>query len=124
MNEDNKHRAIDEHRAERQREKDAALAAVEQALAAIEADSREPDQWERVFLVQAIGWLFRGAYRIAAVDAQLALTPANERSRAANLPDDSSLNRFGVSVLRASLREAVAEPLHDHPVFGPVAFAQ
>jgi hypothetical protein len=75
-------------------------------------------------IFQAIGWLFRGAYRIAAVDAQLALTPANERSRAANLPDDSSLSRFGVSVLRASLREAVAEPLHDHPVFGPVAFAQ
>ena len=109
----------EEHLAERQKEKDEAVEAVEQALSAIEADNREPDQWERALLVQGVGCLFRGAYRLAAIDAQLAQTPPNER---ADLPDDNSLDRFNLFVLRAGLQEAMAEPLQDYPVWGPVVF--
>jgi hypothetical protein len=111
----------EEHRAERQQEKHKAVEVIEHALSAIGADNREPDQWERALLVQAVGCLFRGAYRLAAVDAQLAQTPPNER---ANLPDDNSLDRFNLSVLRAGMQEAVAEPLRDYAVWGPVVFVR
>ena len=113
----------EEHRAERQQEKDEAVAAIVGALSAIEADKREPDQWERALLVQAIGCLFRGAYRLATVDAQLALTPANERSRTFQQPD-TSLDKYGLPLLREGLQEAKAEPLRDYPVFGPIVFTR
>jgi hypothetical protein len=114
----------DEHRAERQREKDEAVKAIERALSAIETDNHEPDQWERAFLVQAVSCLFRGAYRLAAVDAQLALTPPNTRSPASDLQPDTFLDRCNLSVLRAALREAVVEPVRDYPALGPIVFAR
>jgi hypothetical protein len=109
----------EEHRAERQQEKDQAVAVIEGALSAIEADAREPDQWERTLLVQAVGCVFRGIYRLATVDAQLALTPPKER---ATFQHDSSLDKFDVALLRKGLHEAMAEPVKDHPQFGPVVF--
>jgi len=109
----------EKHRAERKQEKDRAVEAIEQALSAIEAAApREPDEWERTLLVQAVGCAFRGAYRLATVDAQLALTPPKERSPA--FQHDSSLDKFDVALLRKGLREA--EPIKDYPEFGPVVF--
>jgi hypothetical protein len=54
-----------------------------------------------VILVQAISWLFRGGYRLAALDADLAMTPPSERSRASNLQPDPFLDRCNMSLLRA-----------------------
>lgn len=45
---------------ERAEERTEAIEAIEHALSAIEGQRREPDQWERAFLLQAISWLFRG----------------------------------------------------------------
>jgi predicted nucleic acid-binding protein len=109
---------------ERENEKAEAVEAIEQALTTIENQTCEPDQWERALLVQAVGALFRGGYRLATVDAELALTPPNERSRAANLRPDPFLDRYSMSVLRAALREAVAQPLRDFPHFGPIVFTR
>lgn len=113
----------DDHRSERQSEKAGAVEAIEGALTEIENHGRGPDVWERVFLIQAIGALFRGAYRLAAVDADLAMTPPNERSRRPNLQPDALVDRCDSSLLRAAFREAVAEPIRNFPALGPVVFA-
>jgi hypothetical protein len=46
------------HLREREGEKQDAVAAVEEALARIEEQEREPDQWERVFMAEATGRSF------------------------------------------------------------------
>jgi hypothetical protein len=113
---------MDRHLLKRGEEKARAVAAIEGALKAIESEEREPDLWERVFLVQAVGALFRGIYSLGVVDAHLALTPMAERSRDAHLPDDPFFERYDLKTLRAALDEARAEPLRAHPHFGPVIF--
>jgi hypothetical protein len=45
------------HRAQRQREKHKAVEHIQNALAVIEALSREPDDWEKVHWAKAIGSL-------------------------------------------------------------------
>ena len=75
-------------------------------------------------MLQAISWLFRGGYRIAAVDADLALTPPNERSRASNLRPDPVIDRCNISVLRRAFQEAVAQPTSDFAAFGPIIFVR
>ena len=47
-----------EHDAEREQKKANAVEAVEAALSEIESRGREPDPWERTFLVQAINSVF------------------------------------------------------------------
>ena len=113
-----------EHHSERERERNEAVEAIEQALSAIEGQRREPDPWERAFLLQAVSWLFRGGYRIAAVDAELALTPPNERSRASNLRPDPLIDRCNMSVLRTAFQEAAGQPVSDFPAFGPIIFTR
>jgi hypothetical protein len=114
----------DDHHSEHEHEKGQAVEAIEQALSTIEERRREPDQWERTFLVQAISWLFRGGYRLAALDADLAMTPPSERSRASNLQPDPFLDRCNMSLLRAAFEEAAAEPVRDFPHFGPIVFTR
>jgi hypothetical protein len=109
-----------DHRSEREQERAEAIEAVERALSAIEAQRREPDQWERTLLLQAVSWLFRGGYRIAAVDADLALAPPSERSRASNLRPDPIVDRCNISVLRVAFQDAAAQPISDFPAFGPI----
>ena len=111
----------DDHHFERQQERDQAVEAIEHALSTIEAVDREPDQWERAFLVQAIGWLFRGGYRLATLDAELALTPWSERS-SSTLRSDPLVDGCTVSLLRAAFRDAMAEPLRDFTIFGRIVF--
>jgi hypothetical protein len=113
-----------DHHSERERERTEAIEAIEHALSAIEGQRREPDQWERAFLLQAISWLFRGGYRIAAVDADLAMTPPTERSRTSNLRPDPVIDRCNISVLRTAFREAAAQPVSDFPAFGPIIFTR
>jgi hypothetical protein len=112
---------LDSHLSDRTTEKNHAVASVEAALATIEGEGRQPDQWERVYLVQAIGMLFRGGYRLSAVDAELALSPLDQRSRAPIAPDPF-LDRCDISLLREGLREAAAQPVSSFPAFGPIVF--
>ena len=112
----------DDHLRVREQEKAQAVEAIANALAIIEGDGRHPDLWEKVFLVQAIGMLFRGGYSLAAVDAQLALTPAPERSPTAHLPSDLFYDRCDLSLLNAAFVEARAEPVRAFPQLGPLIF--
>jgi hypothetical protein len=113
-----------EHNAERVQEKSEAMGTIEHVLLKIESEGREPDIWEREFLRQAIGWLFRGGYRSAAVNAALSLTPSNQRSTEANIKPDPLLDRCDIALLRAAYQEAAAQPVTDFPAFGPIIFTR
>ena len=108
------------HHAERVQEQADAVEAIEHALATIESQSREPDLWEREFLRQAIGWLDRGGYRSAAVDAALALTPQNQRSPVPNIRPDPILDRCDIALLRRALQEVAAQPVREFTHLGPI----
>jgi hypothetical protein len=107
---------------EREQEKAQAVEAIANAIAIIEGDGRPTDLWEKVFLVQGIGMLFRGGYSLATVNAQLALTPVAERSPKPHLPSDPFYDRCDLSLLKAALEEARAEPVREFPQLGPIIF--
>ncbi len=109
------------HLRARETEKQDAIAAIETALAEIGEQRREPDQWERVFLSEAIGATFRGCYRLACTDVSMAMTPTNERAKAV-LPQDPFYDRCTIALLRDALRETKAEPVRPFPHFGPIVF--
>lgn len=102
-----------QHLAQRTAEKAEAVAAIEAALT---ATSSGPDGWQRLHLAQAIGWLGRGAYQLAAVNAHLALTPAHEHVPVSD-PATASLT---TQALRQALAEVEAEPVRLFPAFGPI----
>jgi hypothetical protein len=112
--------AFPDHNAEREQEKATAVAAIEDALSEIENRGWQLDSWERTFLVQAISSLFRGIYRLAVIDAHVALTPPSERSGAGNLQYDPSFGGFDLSVLRKALDEVMAQPVEPSPIFGSI----
>ena len=111
-----------DHHAERVQEKADAVEAIENALTTIEGQHGEPNLWEREFLSQAIGWLYRGAYRSAAVNARLALAPQSERSSVTNIQSDPLLDRCDIAKLREALQESTAQPVREFPHLGPVHF--
>ena len=111
-----------DHHAERVQEKADAVEAIENALTTIESQHPELDLWGREFLSQAIGWLYRGAYRSAAVNAQLALTPPSERSSVTNIQSDPLLDRCDFAKLREALQESTAQPVREFPHLGPINF--
>jgi hypothetical protein len=108
--------------ANRAAEKAQAVVDIEESISTIEKEGRQPDRWERVFIVQAISMLFRGAYGLARTDAALAVTPPSGRSLTPYLPTDPMYDAFNIAMLRHALREAEAEPVRDFPHFGPIVF--
>jgi hypothetical protein len=108
------------HLREREAEKQDAVTTVEEALAHIEQQEREPDQWERVFIAEAIGAIFRGSYGLACTDVAVGMTPPDGRSAVPMLPRDPLYNRCNIALLRDALREAKAEPVRPYPHFGSV----
>jgi hypothetical protein len=112
------------HLQERERERQNAVAAISEAIDAIEQQQREPDQWERVYLMHALSSLSRGIYLLARTEADLALTPTDERSRMAKLPADPILDECDIVRLRDTLRAIAAEPVRPYQHFGPVIFTR
>lgn len=107
---------------ERIEEKRRATARIADAISSIENQNRQPDQWERVFLAQAVAALFNGAYRLAEVDAALSMTPTDHRSPFPNLPTDPIFDRCDIALLRTALRQAESEKVRRFPAFGPPIF--
>lgn len=113
---------MEDHLRERAVDKARAVAAIEETIDIIAGNDREPDLWERFYLVEAIGALFRGGYGLAVVDAELALTPVAERSPRPHLLADPLYERCNLTTLKAALGEARAEPLRAFQHFGPIVF--
>jgi hypothetical protein len=109
---------------ERERERQNAVAAINEAIDSIEQQQREPDQWERLYLVHALSSLSRGIYRLARTEADLALTPPAERSPMSKLPTDPILDECDIARLRDALRAIAAEPVRAYQHFGPVMFTR
>lgn len=108
---------------ERSADKNEARACLRESMARIEAQGRQPDMWERVCLAHGISALFRGQYSLAAIDAELALTPANRRSPQWKPPSNPVFARYDFRLLRAALADAEKEPVRPFPHFGPIVFA-
>jgi hypothetical protein len=110
----------DAHMQERENEKATALADIIAVLHQIEAQRRNPDQWERVHLVQAVVAVFSGCYTLASVEARSALTPLEHRSPTAALPHDPIFDQCDLQFLMQVWHAAQAEPVDRFPHFGPV----
>lgn len=84
--------------------------------------ARQPlDHWERVHLVDSVSLASRGAYRLASLQAHLALTPEMDRNVTDYpLPTDDIYTRADLPVLRDTLRHIEAEFVRMWPHFGPV----
>jgi len=91
-------------------EKAHAVADIERRITAIQSDGREPDLWERVYLLDAIRDLFHGAYGSARNLAARAATPPNDRNLTTTLPTDPNYTKANIASLRRYLAVAVAEP--------------
>ena len=90
--------------------------AVANAIDQIEHDGREPDAWERTHLIGSISLLFRGAYPLAGLWAVEALTPLKLRSLTAKIGEGPLYDCCTISLLRAGLSGALAEPLRLRPL--------
>jgi len=106
---------------ERTAERDEAVTLLDAAFSTIEAQGREPDAWERSCLAQGINAAYRGAYGMAATEADLALTPAAERS--AQWKPSADVAKFTTVALWRALAEVAVEPAREFPHFGPIVSA-
>ena len=79
---------------------------IEKILDAIDADDRSPDTWESRALAGALGCITLQLYTASVVDAQVALTPVEERG---GIGDRHS--SFSTTQLRKGL-ESVRKFLH------------
>jgi hypothetical protein len=98
-----------------------ACEAIEEALLRIEADERQPDDWELECLTTGIGALFRGSYRLARVMAEKTLTPVYERARIDQAPE---FDRFDLTSLWRAFTFAQGEPLKRSAHLGPIIFPE
>lgn len=106
---------------EREEERAHALAAIDAALTGIRREGREPDEWEIVDLAGAIASVSRGLYRLAAVQADRALTPIAQRSPAP-VQRDKSLEHCNLELLYHALDYVRTEPVMPFPIFGKIEF--
>lgn len=81
--------------------KDAAETLVRAVLDALDADKREPDQWESDHLAQALGLILAKFYTASIVATEKALAPTEERA------DPHSWERTDQTLTKRALREAL-----------------
>jgi hypothetical protein len=113
---------VDLYMQERKAEKDSAVAAIEDAIAAIAAQDRQPDLWEKVALVEAISSVTRGAYRLAEAQAEQALVLPSQRSDVFNRPLEPLFDRCDLDLLKNALTFVDLEEVRELPFFGPIIF--
>ena len=104
----------------RQLEKDDAMAAIWEAVNAIEVTRRQPDLWERLCLVRAFQGIFSGCYQQALTEARLAMVPSDHHVPYSQLPSDPITDKADLSFLFKAARAAQEEPIWRFPHLGPI----
>ena len=107
--------------AEKTAEKARAVEDIRSALSLVKGNGRAPDSWEQECSVEAIGALFRGLYSLALVNAQIALTPSDQRCMVGIAQD--RVTQYDVPLLSRAFAIAAAEPVRQSGHFGPILFA-
>ena len=107
-----------EYSEERNVERLCAVQSLKEALRNIGMEGRQPDLWERLSLIYGINALFRGLYRLADASAERAMVPEGERSK--EILSSDLVGNYDLATLEEALRVAEAEPVRQHPHFGPV----
>jgi len=103
--------------AERQAERQIADEAIDLAFSVLRAKDSEIDEWESFELAYAIAAHFRGAYRLAAVAAELSTTPKDRRSPTSL---SGKQGEFGLEQLKRAYASVQAEPVRLGTSFGPI----
>ncbi len=79
---------------------------------------RQPDQWERVLILDSILHLFRGTYWEAQMLAQRVQTPIADREDWPALPTGAIYKHCTTALLQKMLQEAADDPLRAWPPYG------
>jgi hypothetical protein len=108
---------------EREAEKLADPEALADALASFRQLRRTLYQWERVHLARGLAAVFAGCYGAGATEADLALTPVDQRSPSATVPTDPFYRRLDLDLVERALSEVWAQPARRVPYFGPIELA-
>jgi hypothetical protein len=103
---------------ERAQERHLAIAEIEGLLDELRSRQSPADLWERSFLADAIGALFRGAYRLARVNAMSVSEKRENRSAA--YPIDPGYEAFELESLENAFKLAKAQDLLQRPILGPI----
>jgi hypothetical protein len=110
------------HLREREADKAAAVEALDEAISHVEAQGREPDQWERICLARAFQMMCSNAYGATRTEAVLALTPPSDRIPSRFFPSDPIFDEFNLTLLKDLLRQARNAPVEPFARLGPVIF--
>jgi hypothetical protein len=109
-----------DHMQRREGDKANAVADIGLALHVIDQQRRNPDTWERVYLVHALSSTFAGCYGLASTEAQLAMTPPDQRGAMPASSTDPIFDRCDLPLLMKALRAAQEEPVREFPHLGPI----
>ena len=103
----------------RKADKAQALGEIAAVLAMIDAEHREPDDWERLCLLRAFSLVSSGCYLLASLEARDAsLTQTISMDERAVEP---TLQRCDLLTMFEALKEAMAEDARPYPHLGPMA---
>ena len=103
----------------RKADKAQALGEIAAVLAMIDAEHREPDDWERLCLLRAFSLVSSGCYLLAVLEARDAsLTQTISLDERAVEP---TLQRCDLLTMFEALKEAMAEDARLYPHLGPMA---
>jgi hypothetical protein len=102
---------------QREAKRAAAVKITDAAFIAVRSRGGSLVPWEQQALAEAVGAIFRGAYRLAQVFANDVLAQ-EKHSPTAQI--DPAFKRFDLTTLASAFSEARAQPVLPYPVLGPI----
>jgi hypothetical protein len=109
-----------DHMRRREEERDFAIAEIAATLHAIGEDRRQPDHFERYYLVGALRSTFAGCYGLAITEARLARVQPTDRSSEVALPTDPILDQCDLPKLWEVWNAIKAALVRPTPHLGPI----
>ena len=110
---------LDDRTRMRSADKAQALGEIAAVLAMIDAEHREPDEWERLCLLRAFSLVSAGCYLVAAIEAREA--SARPSRSPTDVAAEPVLQKLDLPTLFEALKESMAEDARLFPHLGPMA---